>query len=280
MSADESSNLSWFERRCAALVEPQPESEQPSAGEAAAGGACRLELHKDVDRRVADPQVISSELYVEGTLRLKLTQVVGATAEAGGADSWSTQEDLTGGLLWEACAVVACRCLAGAAVLTPLDPRLLNWKEADLPSMPTAAEGEALAAACRAKSRAVVELGAGTGAVGIAAALLGASTVVLTDLPQHCGNIARNCRANDLVAHATGPSVAAAAPDASASGSRPVGPDSQPAYGPVWVWPHAWGESVGDLSIGRPVDIVVLSELLHWPGTPLRFSAACHLPIH
>ena len=296
MSADESSNLSWFERRCAALVEPQPDSEQPPA-RAAAGGACRPELERSRDvRRVAAPQVITSELHVEGTtLRLKLTQVVGATAEAGGADSWSTQEDLTGGLLWETCAVAAGRCLAGAAVLTPLDPRLLSWEEADLPEMPTAAEAEVATAAFRVRSRAVVELGAGTGAVGIAAALLGASVVVLTDLPQHCGNIARNCRANDLVVHNTcthalsasqtgvhpsadddecqaGSQVfAIASASASASAARcRVGPDSQLAYAPAWVRPHAWGENVGDLSIGRAFDIVILSELLHWPGASLQ----------
>ena len=105
---------------------------------------------------------------------------------------------MTGGLLWENCAAVACRCLGRAAELTPLDPRLLGWDAADGPlaaaPMATAAEAAAAAACFCVQGRRVVELGAGTGAGGICAKLLGARQVVLTDLPQHCANIARNCK--------------------------------------------------------------------------------------
>ncbi len=314
MGSVESSHLSWFERRqqqqqselarmpapCR-MIEPQPEPEsQVQSARAAAGSAAPGVRGGYVGGQRADPQEIHSELHVEGVVRLQLTQVVGATAEAGGADSWNTQEDLTGGLLWETCAVTACRCLAGSAVLTPLDPQLLQWDDADLPPMPAAADGLALTAAFQAKSRVVVELGAGTGAVGIAAAVLGARAVVLTDLPQHCGNIARNCRANNLVvqdawqtgvqssdspptnegqpALESGSETAVQSATASASCAQhsscgTVGSSSHSAYGPVFVKPHTWGEGVDNLSVGdeshRQCDIVILSELLHWPGTLL-----------
>jgi len=92
-------------------------------------------------------------------------------------------------------------------------------------------------AAVRAEGRRVAELGAGTGACGIGAALLGASHVLLTDLPQFCPNIRRNCAANGLQV-------------------------SQ--EGAVQVLPHQWGAPVSDL--GGPFDIVICSELLHWPA--------------
>jgi hypothetical protein len=122
--------------------------------------------------------------------------------------------------------------------------------------------------------------------------------VVLTDLPQHCGNIARNCRGNNLVVQDVSlPSQTGvqSSHSRSAAGRRP-GSDSgsesavgcanastsaggleiassgaaatSRQYGPVYVQPHTWGEGVGNLSVGH-CDIVILSELLHWPGTSL-----------
>ncbi|MCJ1248108.1 hypothetical protein MMC30_005323 [Trapelia coarctata] len=55
----------------------------------------------------------------------------------------------------------------------------------------------------------VLELGAGTGLVGIAAASTFATHVDLTDLPEICGNLAYNCLKNETVIHEHGGSTSA-----------------------------------------------------------------------
>ena len=164
------------------------------------------------------PAVTTTTLRVGSRLSLQLTQVLEELDED---EAWDAADDVTGGLVWAACAEVACLCLAGAARLTP----------------DASAAAAQVGAAVRAEGRRVAELGAGTGACGIGAALLGASHVLLTDLPQFCPNIRRNCAANGLQV-------------------------SQ--EGAVRVVPHQWGAPVSDL--GGPFDIVICSELLHWPA--------------
>ena len=50
----------------------------------------------------------------------------------------------------------------------------------------------------------ILELGAGTGLVGLAAAAIWSAKVDLTDLPEICGNLAHNCQENMQMIHSHG----------------------------------------------------------------------------
>ncbi|GBG00326.1 hypothetical protein Rsub_13034 [Raphidocelis subcapitata] len=83
----------------------------------------------------------------------------------------------------------------------------------------------------------VLELGAGTGAVGLAAALLGAARVLLTDRPHLMGLLNQNIEANAL-----GGSVAAV--------------------------PYEWGGPLPDAAgFEGGFDLVLLSDLVYEPAT-------------
>ena len=203
--------MSWYERRAAAAAAPEPQPEPELQPE--------LQPEPEPAPARKPPTVTTTTLQAGSRLSLQLTQVLEELDED---EAWDAADDVTGGLVWAACAEVACLCLAGAARLTPRS---------------ASAAAAQVGAAGRAEGRRVAELGAGTGACGIGAALLGASHVLLTDLPQFCPNIRRNCAANGLQV-------------------------SQ--EGAVQVLPHQWGAPVSDL--GGPFDIVICSELLHWPA--------------
>ena len=91
----------------------------------------------------------------------------------------------------------------------------------------------------------VIELGAGTGVLAIAAAASGAE-VTATDLPDFTSTLQANVERN-------APLLASAA---AANG-----------FGSVRVLGHRWGEGIAEL--GGPFDVVLCCELLYWGGWSL-----------
>jgi hypothetical protein len=124
----------------------------------------------------------------------------------------STCEDQTGGVVWPVNNIMA-------RVIKDL-PVLLHGKR-------------------------VIELGAGTGVLSIAAAASGAE-VTATDLPDFTSTLQSNVDRN-------APLLAAAA--------------ATNGCGSVRVMGHRWGEAIADL--GGPFDVVLCCELLYWGGWSL-----------
>ena len=96
----------------------------------------------------------------------------------------------------------------------------------------------------------VLELGAGTGLVGIAAAAIWSAKVDLTDLPEICGNLAHNCQENIDMIHAHGGEACVRALD--------------------------WRElpAAEDLSRDDKYDMVVASDPLYSPRHPELVASA------
>ena len=96
----------------------------------------------------------------------------------------------------------------------------------------------------------VLELGAGTGLVGIAAAAIFGTHVDLTDLPEICENLAFNCQKNESVIHEHG-------------GSSSVFPLD---------WSYLPPEE--DLSIGDKYDVILAADSLYSPQHPSMLTSA------
>ena len=91
----------------------------------------------------------------------------------------------------------------------------------------------------------VLELGSGSGLLGLGCGLLGAREIVLTDLPCHVPRLLENARINDGALAASSVSVK--------------------------VVSLEWGadDEVTEAAVGPPFDVVLACELLHWPALDL-----------
>lgn len=147
----------------------------------------------------------------------------------------------------------------------------------------------------------VVELGSGTGALGLLIAKLRAAHVVLTDLPECCPLLRKNARANGCIAIAEDRDSLDTAASASSSRRRNSGDksSSQPHSnsdkassnsdvsdgsstsasnnndaGVAHVVPLFWGEPLPTVLSQEPIDLVIGTDLL-LPFAPELFGPLC-----
>mmetsp|Transcript_23340 Transcript_23340/g.72106 ORF Transcript_23340/g.72106 Transcript_23340/m.72106 type:complete len:287 (-) Transcript_23340:99-959(-) len=203
-ASDRSQLKAWFaaQRARAAPVAPlafsQSAAELFSAPPAAKGGALGVDF---VDARKAATVVdlgAPPKAEVEGRPKLKTLRVSQGISDGGIA-----------GCVWNC-------------------GRVLCWA---LPRLPEVTDGAFANPATR-----ILELGCGTGVVGLACWLRGAAEVVLTDLPDHVA-LARDNASSTL----------------GDDGALPAG---------VRVVGHAWGEPLGD-ELAGDWDVVVASDCLY-----------------
>lgn len=122
---------------------------------------------------LAHPWTVASacQRYSKPSLQRHSTTMLSAAHILSESKRFQSDKEVTGTSVWAAA------------------PALLQWLNAD--------GNERLY-----RSKRVLELGAGTGYLGINLAKLGASQVVLTDLPQQCGLIDRNLELNECASPA------------------------------------------------------------------------------
>ena len=122
----------------------------------------------------------------------------------------------------------------------------------------------------------VVELGSGTGALGLLVSKLGVSEVFLTDLPECCPLLEKNALANGCLA-------AGVITEADRGGGVTLETDEGGGHGRggverggvVRVAPLYWGEAIpAVLEEGPPVDLIIGTDLL-LPYAPELFAPLC-----
>ncbi|MCJ1479626.1 hypothetical protein MMC13_008312 [Lambiella insularis] len=158
----------------------------------------------------------------------------------------SLTADNLGHKTWAASYLLAKRL----SLLLPLFPAIARPKSQSTQSVPLTGPDQPPtlhAATCLSSAR-VLELGAGTGLVGIAAAVILRTQVDLTDLPEICGNLAYNCKHNKNLISNRG--------------------------GSTTTFPLDWSESMSTYSLKERTqyDLILAADPLYSPNHPAMLT--------